>query len=292
MNRDSIKKFIELYSQNINLTRYHLESSENLDSDVIKVIYELQAGEYTENYRNNPEILYKYSSEIANNIRPYVNTDFSILDCGTGESNILLSILEIIPFSQVKAFDISLNRILWAQKNSLEKRLEIDFAVGDMLNIPLANNSVDCILTTHSIEPNGGKETIILNELIRVAGKFLFLVEPNFIDANELQRSRMLNLNYATELEVAIKSSNQVTLLAKKIIDNSVNELNRSAMFVLKKNSFNTDKFHSSWVDPIMLEPFEKKGTLMSTSRGISVPFYQDIPLLRPSDCNFLFTNS
>jgi SAM-dependent methyltransferase len=292
MNRDSIKKFIELYSQNINLTRYHLESNENLDSDVIKVIYELQAGEYTENYRNNPEILHKYSSEIANNIRPYVDTDFSILDCGTGESNILLSILEIIPFSQVKAFDISLSRILWAQKNSFQKKIEIDFAVGDMLNIPLPNNSVDCIFTTHSIEPNGGKETTILNELIRVAGKFLFLVEPYFIDATEVQRSRMLNLNYATELEVAIKSSSQVTLLAKKVIDNSVNELNRSAIFVLRKNSFNSDKRQSSWVDPIMLEPFEKKGTLMSTSRGISVPFYQDIPLLRPEDCNFLFSNS
>jgi SAM-dependent methyltransferase len=292
MHRDSIKKFIELYSQNLNLTQYHLESNENLDSDVIKVIYELQAGSYTKNYTNNPEILFRYSSEIVNNIRPYVDLDFSILDCGTGESNILLSILEIIPFFQVKAFDISLNRILWAQKNSLEKEIRIDFAVGDMLNIPLPNNSVDCILTTHSIEPNGGKESIILNELIRVAGKFLFLVEPNFIGATEIQRARMLNLNYATELEVAIKSSSQVTLLAKKVIDNSVNKLNRSAIFVLKKNSFNTDKRQSSWVDPIMLEPFEKRGTLMSTSRGISFPFYQDIPLLRPSDCNFLFSNS
>ena len=51
---------------------------------------------------------------------------------------------------------------------------------GDLLHIPLCSNSIDVVITSHAIEPNGGKETKILKELLRVCKKHLILFEPSY----------------------------------------------------------------------------------------------------------------
>ena len=47
-----------------------------------------------------------------------------------------------------------------------------------MEQIGLKSNSVDIIYTNHSLEPNGGREEVILKELLRVTNKYLILFEP------------------------------------------------------------------------------------------------------------------
>jgi hypothetical protein len=290
MHRKKIIELIALFVEDQNLTKNLFKKVQNLDSDQIRIIYELQAGEYTRAYEGEPDFLSDYASEIASVLRNYQESNQTLLDCGTGESNVLLSILDKLPFQNVKAFDVSLSRIIWANQNCLKSKHKIDLAVADLSDIPLPDNSIDCILTTHAIEPNGGRENAILTELVRVANKYIFLVEPTFSAASDEQKRRMIELGYAVRLETEIHQNNSISLVEKRLVKNSRNVLNKSAIYVLKKNSILESKNFPNWVDPIMLEPLVKVETGMQTDRGIFVPTYNNIPLLRISDCNLLFS--
>lgn len=70
-------------------------------------------------------------------------------------------------------FDLSWSRISVAQKWLDEKSVKAQLFVGDLFSIPLADRSVDVVYTSHSLEPNGGKEELAIKELLRVPGKQL-----------------------------------------------------------------------------------------------------------------------
>jgi ubiquinone/menaquinone biosynthesis C-methylase UbiE len=42
-------------------------------------------------------------------------------------------------------------------------------STGNIFSLPFLHNSIDIVYTSHSIEPNGGKENLLLKELYRVA---------------------------------------------------------------------------------------------------------------------------
>lgn len=73
--------------------------------------------------------------------------NFLDLGCGLGRHTILFATNGF----NVSAFDISENAIERTSKWAKDLNLNIDIKIGDMLNIPFADNSMDCILCMNVI---------------------------------------------------------------------------------------------------------------------------------------------
>src|SRR5208283_2840477 len=98
-------------------------------------------------------------------------------------------------------FDLSWSRVAfakcWLQRQGITKAV---LCTGNLLHIPFADNSIDIVYTSHSIESNIGKEEPILRELFRVARKFLILLEPGYELANPEAKKRMDSHGYCRNL--------------------------------------------------------------------------------------------
>src|SRR3546814_8547364 len=95
---------------------------------------------------------------------------------------------------------------------------------ADLHDIPVTSNGGGCVVTMHAIEPNGGMEERIIDELVRVSSRYLIVMEPDFSQATDTQRERMQRLGYATnrpeeqtsELQSLMCPSYAVICLKKK----------------------------------------------------------------------------
>ncbi len=66
--------------------------------------------------------------------------------CGRGISTVLLK--RQFPEKEFMGFDYTPNRVKWAQEYAKSTKTKIGFFEGDMRNINLPTNSVDCVYTT------------------------------------------------------------------------------------------------------------------------------------------------
>jgi hypothetical protein len=86
---------------------------------------------------------------------PYITQRDYVLEVGVGETTILTGVILIA-------------------ENSVNPRL----FVGDLFRIPLVDNPMDVVYTSHSLVSNGGEEEIAIKELFRIARKTVVLVAP------------------------------------------------------------------------------------------------------------------
>ena len=182
-----IQKIKKLYDQNQNLTEYFKtnQNKNNLNSQEIELIYDLQSGNYSKKYENNKahkEYKDKFTDEIIEHINN-LNFKFdSILEAGIGEGTTFVNVIQKLDILKLKSFgvDISWSRLAYANKFLKKHSIKnVKLATGLLENLPFLENSVDIVYTAHSIEPNGGKEKEILKELFRVAKNYLILLEPS-----------------------------------------------------------------------------------------------------------------
>lgn len=166
----------------------------------------------------------------------------SIMECGVGEATTLSGVLKRLDMSklaQIFGFDVSWSRIKYADKclkamNSEETYQKVQLFTADMFHIPMKNNSVDLVYTAYSVEPNGGKEKEILEELYRVSGEYLILIEPAYELAGEAARKRMLEHGYVTRLyDTALELGYQV--LSYELLHADINQLNPTGVMIIKK---------------------------------------------------------
>lgn len=104
---------------------------------------------------------------------------------------------------------------LFAEKNLLDSKANVNLFMGDMMDLPLLSNSIDLVYTVHALEPNGGKERELLKELYRVTKRWLVLLEPSYEFANHEQKKRMVYHGYIKGLKEAADES----MLAYPIIN-------------------------------------------------------------------------
>ena len=96
------------------------------------------------------------------------------MEAGVGEGVIIKRIQQHLQNVAFTGFDISQKRLDLIDNNKITT---FKSELGD-INTP--DKAIDFVYTVHAIEPNGGREKEIIQELIRITKKKLVLIEPTY----------------------------------------------------------------------------------------------------------------
>lgn len=166
------------------------------------IAYDLQSGSYIEAARQDPDSNTRWCRQVAELIKDVlpspmnISTNFhkgTILEIGCGEATTLADVVKTLGTDKIQAygFDLSWSRVAagndWLKENSANALL----FVADLFHIPIAENSIDVVYTSHSLEPNRYREAAALSECLRVARRAVVIVEPIYELASGPARRRM-----------------------------------------------------------------------------------------------------
>lgn len=266
------------------------ESSSNLVAATL-IAYDLQAGSYTAGARANPQAKAQWCKQVADLIRPVLPQGGRLLEVGVGEATTLAGVLDTLGTSVSDAFgfDISWSRVREGNLWLSEKRQTANLFVADLFNIPLADESVDVVYTSHSLEPNGGREEAAIAECLRVARTAVVLIEPIYELSNAEAQARMRHHGYVRGLHDAAQDLG-AEIREHRLLDFTVNELNPSGVLVLGKSGAPTVELaglnalsSGFWRCPLTSTKLEPLGDLFfGVEMGVAYPVVRGIPLLRP----------
>ncbi|MGI9279134.1 MAG: methyltransferase domain-containing protein [Endozoicomonas sp.] len=281
-NPEELKK---LYDQGKNISA-HLREVKGLTkntSDIIEQSYDLQSGSYSSAMDSQSMQKHKqaYSAEVADVIRSVCNPQ-TVLEAGVGEATTLSGVIAGLGDQpDFYGFDLCWSRVAYARKwLQSNQHNGVQLCMGDLFQIPLADDSVDVVYTSHSIEPNGGKELPLLAELYRVAKKYLILIEPGYELASSEARERMEQHGYCQNL-VGFSEDLGYEVLDHWMLGAVANPMNPSAVTIIRKNG----EHHQAgltWVCPKYKTALLKKGNvLFSKSSPLVYPIIGGVPCLR-----------
>ena len=262
-----------------------LVNSENATIATL-IAYDLQAGSYVAETLKNPARKDRWCEQAASLIETQISDRDSILEIGVGEGTTLSGVLKYLK-KDLSAYgmDISWSRLAVANEWLSENLLSARLFVGDLLNIPLADNSVDVIYSSHSLEPNGGNERQAIMECLRVSRKAVVLIEPIFELANYKAQERMKSHGYVRNLYLTAESLG-VEIIDYKLLEFTANPLNPSGVLILRKlvkeAIRNGDEVEKNWKCPLTGGALKPGGDVFfAPDQGIAYPVLRDIPLLR-----------
>jgi ubiquinone/menaquinone biosynthesis C-methylase UbiE/uncharacterized protein YbaR (Trm112 family) len=287
MNTDNKLKILDklkvLYEQGGNIIQY-LRNYSNRDINSLEDIlisYDFQAGSYIEGFAKNPKFIRKYGKALSELINNTGKVD-SIIEIGVGEAttlNIVINNLKEKP-SHIFGFDISWSRLKFAMEFLKDvNHPEIKLFTANLFEIPLLDNSVDIVYTSHSIEPNGGKEEEALKELYRITKKYLILLEPSYEFASPEARERMQKHGYVKNLPLVAKTLGY-KIIEHRLFEYSLNPLNPTGLLIIEKNGDVSN--NPDLVCPITRSKLEEYGNaFLRTQNGfITYPIIDSIPCL------------
>lgn len=248
------------------------------------VAYDLQAGSYVEEARKNRSYNFDWCLQLSRLLEPYIEPGDTVLEVGVGEATTLAGVMKALRLTDIKpmGFDVSWSRIAvardWVSQNGVSAAL----FVGDLFHIPLANESIDVVYTSHSLEPNGGKEECAIAELMRVARKAVVLIEPIYELASEQARQRMSEHRYVKDLKKVAECLG-ATVVRYELLSLCSNPLNPSGVVLLEKSNPPPRPSQITWQCPLTDAPLrECPDYFLSDQTGIAYPILNGIPLLRP----------
>jgi hypothetical protein len=266
-----IKRVKEVYDNGHNIIQF-LKDIEGRDYNTIEDIiisYDFQAGSYIKFTKENAQYNWEYTSELSAVISKLGNFD-TIMEAGVGEATTLGNLK--VPGKRL-GFDISWSRINCARSYAPGSNL----FVADLFNIPFADSSIDVVYTSHSIEPNGGREKEAIEELYRVAGRYLILLEPTFEFADDNGKERMKRNGYVMNLKQTIDELGY-NLSEYRRFDVIANPLNPTGLYVIEKGQ---TKQSTDFVCPISKGPLlDCEDHYFSPDLYTSYPKIMDIPCL------------
>lgn len=249
------------------------------------IAYDLQAGTYTAAARSDPEIRDRWCAQLAAILGPYVQSQGTLLEVGSGEATTLEGVVRRLPRQPAQAlgFDISWSRCKWGQNWLAEHRTSAELFVADLFEIPLADSSIDVVFTSHSIEPNGGNEVQALRELMRVTRQVLVMVEPIYELASKEAQLRMRQHGYVKGLKQVVEDLG-FSVSDYRLLDFCSNPLNPSGVIVIEKNAGRGGAVGKevAWRCPLtktMLAAYPQG--FFSPEAGLLYPTLDGIPLLR-----------
>lgn len=275
----------QLYDNGENIIEY-LKKIDNRSKNTIQDIlisYDFQAGTYAQ----GTETTYKqhninYTSALANVMVKLGNVK-TILEVGVGEATILGNMARNLPTHiEYGGFDISWSRIHWAKKYLTQLGVKAFLCTGDLFSSPFEDSSIDVVYTSHSLEPNGGREEEALVELYRITNKYLVLLEPSFELADEAGKHRMTNNGYIKNLKETILKLGY-DLMEERPFDYSVRPSNPTALYIIRKNEAAKSTTKITPACPLTKKPLvEGADYFFSPDSLLSYPKIKSIPCLAP----------
>jgi ubiquinone/menaquinone biosynthesis C-methylase UbiE/uncharacterized protein YbaR (Trm112 family) len=278
-----LEKIKYLYSKGINIIQYLRSlSGEQINSiEDILISYDFQSGSYIKEFYENENFYLEYTKPLASFLNSLKNID-SILEVGVGEATTLYSLITNLTNSNKNfyGFDLSWSRIKYAREFlKATKSPYVNLFTANLFEIPLKDNSIDIVYTSHSIEPNGGSEEKALTELYRIAKKYLILIEPAYDFASAEAKERMIRHGYVTNLFQTAKQLNY-NILEYRLYDYSANPLNPTGIMIIEKSA-------NDFYDPILVCPVSKtklirfnETLLYSQNSFLAFPIVDGIPCL------------
>ena len=276
-----INKFKEIYSKGENMLEFlRNENSGSNDIESIMISYDFQAGSYIKMASENADYIDRYTGAIIselNNLKPFK----SIIEVGVGEATLMTPLMkQLDPENQLQklGFDISWSRIRYGKFHSVNHYQKLKLFTANLFNIPLPDNSIDIVYTSHSLEPNGGNEKQALKELYRVANSYVLLLEPDYEGGSLQAKERMTKHGYVKNLAKHAKE-----LGYEIVVDHSfevyINNLNPTRLTIIKKNAQASTE--AEFVCPITKTPLMKiNGHWYSKETGLLYPEIDGIPCL------------
>ncbi|MBI4648846.1 MAG: methyltransferase domain-containing protein [Bacteroidia bacterium] len=281
-----LMKIKELYSKGENIIQYlkNLEGSEINTPEDILIGYDFQAGIYIKRYSLNLEYRKKYCQALAKIIER-LGPAKSLIEAGVGEATtlgLLLQMLNTHP-SAIFGFDISWSRLKFAKGLLNDFNFKtVKLFTANLFEIPLPDNSVDIVYTSHSIEPNGGQEGPVLKELYRITRKYLILLEPAYELANEEAKERIRRYGFVTNLYSTAKELGY-KIIEYRLFDVSLNPLNTTGLIIIEKNDNRCEiAGNSELVCPVTKTALQNynDSLLYSEQSFLAYPVIEGIPCL------------
>ena len=277
----------ERYRRGENITALfrEMEGSSRNSPEAIEVAYDMQAGSYIAALDRPDSAAYSetYTRRIAEVIGGLGGCR-SLLEVGVGEATTLTQVAAAMDEAPASygGFDISWSRIAAGKRFAASREQEPVLFVGDLFEIPLPESSVDVVYTSHSIEPNGGREKEAIAELYRVASRYLVLLEPSNELGTEETKQRSLAQGYVQDLgrharELGLK------VIEHRLFEPCANPKNQTALLLIEKDSGAAFQDRIQLASPLSKEPMAETGGHFYSPTDLRVfPVIGGIPCLRP----------
>jgi ubiquinone/menaquinone biosynthesis C-methylase UbiE len=220
--------------------RDHLRATEDsaLGNDPVAtlVAYDLQAGSYIALAKAAPEANVRWCAQLARLLDGVVEEGDSLLEIGVGEATTLAGVLRKIAGVPRVALgcDLSWSRVDAGNRWLAENHCHASLFVADLFSVPLADGSIDVVYSSHSLEPNRGREKEALQECLRVARKAVVLVEPIYELASAEAQARMKHHGYVENLRETVEQLG-AEVSDYRLLDYSPNVLNPSGVLCIRK---------------------------------------------------------
>lgn len=285
MKNKQLNTIRRLYQDGVNLMHHFRQSQDESlnDTNSILISYDFQAGTYIAYAEDRPEFTANYTQSIAN-ILAELGAE-SVMEVGVGEATTLFNVAQKMPKKiPYYGFDLSWSRVKYAQRYcERDSSISCELFVGDLFHIPVLDNAVDVVYTSHSLEPNGGREKEALEELYRISAKYLVLLEPCYELADNSQRERMVRHGYITNLQTTIAELGY-RVIEFRLFDYSANPLNPTGLTIIEKNS-QARGLPTVLACPITKGALEKHDTAFyCPSSLLAYPSIMGVPCLLPDN--------
>lgn len=283
-----LSRIKEIYNSGGNIIQFLKDvngQSKNSLEDIL-ISYDFQAGSYIDFVKKNPDYIRNYSGLIAKEFNKLNVKYDSILEVGVGEATTLTNVLLHLDNSEKQAFgfDISWSRIHYGNYFLKENNMSnVSLFTGDLFNIPLTDNSIDVVYTSHSLEPNGGREEEALKELYRVTNKYMILLEPAYELGNDDAKERMDSHGYVKNL-VGIAKELGYNVIENRLFELCANKLNPTQIIIVEKNK-NSNSITPSFYCPITKTKLTKDTDCYFSNEGLlAYPIIKNIPCFLPQN--------
>lgn len=209
------------------------------DPAAVLAAYDLQAGSYVEaalDPARRPALL-AYAAAVAGLLDELGARSF--LEAGVGEATTLAHVVGQGGSGRAPAaagLDISWSRLAHGIRYARSQGASVSLVLGDLFRIPAADDAFDVVYTSHSIEPNRGREAEALRELHRVARRHVVLLEPASALGGRETRARIERHRYCTDLSGHARALG-FRIVQHRLFDVCTRPDNETELIVLEKSA-------------------------------------------------------